>query len=60
MSAVPILAAEYTNGTQHSQPVLTINLIHNGRRSFVEAHEVSGKREARSLSATLGATPWNF
>lgn len=55
-----ILAAEYTHGTQHSQPVLTINLIFNGRRSFVEAREVSGRREARSLADALGATPWNF
>lgn len=54
------LTAEYTNGTQHAEPILTFNWLLNGRRTFVSSQAVSGKREARTLSAAAGATDWSY
>ena len=55
-----ILAAEYTNGSKTRMAVLDITRISNGRREYVERHEVMGKREAKAIAKALGATPWNF
>lgn len=59
-SASGVLAAEFTNAGRGRPAVLTINRIAAGRRSLISTHEVDGKREARAIAATLGATPWNF
>jgi hypothetical protein len=53
-------AAEFTNGSKRRPPVLTLNVIANGERKFHSVYEVANKREARSIAAKLGATPWNF
>ena len=60
--AAPILAAEYTVGSKTRSPMLSINSIDAalGQRTPISTHEVSGKREARAIARTLGATPWNF
>lgn len=55
-----ILAAEYTAAGRGRTAVLTINRIAGGRRTFLNSHEVAGKREARAIAAHCGATPWNF
>lgn len=59
-SASGVLAAEYCVAGRGRPAKLTINRIAAGRRSFISSHEVSGKREARAVAKTLGATPWNF
>lgn len=55
-----VLAAEYTVAGRGRPAVLTINRINAGRRETFSTHEVSGKREARWIAATLNAKPWNF
>ena len=55
-----VIAAEYTNGTKKQSAYVDINRIENGQRFHVSSHAVSGKREARKLAGSLGATPWNF
>ena len=52
-----MLEAHYTTG---KQPTLSIAQTINGRRTWGETLPVTGKREARKLATTLGATPWNF
>ena len=52
-----IRAAEYTGG---KRPTLDITEIANGRRTYLQTHHVTGRREARKLAIELGATPWNF
>jgi hypothetical protein len=54
------LAAEFTNGSKTRSPVLTLNMIGNGRREFVSSRSVADKREARKVAKELGAKPWNF
>ena len=54
------IAAEFTNGSKRRPAILTINVIQNGARRLLSTHEVDGKREARQIAKTLGATPWNF
>lgn len=51
------IAAEYTGG---KRPTLDITAISDGRRTPLATHFVTGKREARALAVSLGATPWNF
>jgi hypothetical protein len=58
--AQAILAAEYTNGSKTRLPTLDITRIENGVRTYLEKHDVIGKREARAVAKALGATPWNF
>jgi hypothetical protein len=53
-------AAEFTNGSQRRQPVLTFTRIENGRRTVVSVEPVAGKRDARALAAERGAVCWNF
>ena len=55
-----VLAAEFTSSGRGHPATLTINRIADGRRVFVSRQSVSGKREARAIAKTLGATPWNF
>lgn len=57
MTATAITAAEYTAG---KQPQVNINIIKNGRRSWVATYRVTGKREARKVAAQFNAQPWNF
>ena len=53
-----MLEAHYTSG---KQPTLCIAKTVNGQRNWLkERMPVNGKREARKLATTLGATPWNF
>lgn len=54
------LAAEYTSASKARAAVLTLNVIEDGRRTFVRDMPVSGKREARELARAFNATPWNF
>jgi O6-methylguanine-DNA--protein-cysteine methyltransferase len=58
--AQAIIAAEYTNGSKTRLPTLAITRIENGQRTYLETHDVIGKREARAVAKALGATPWNF
>ena len=60
--AAPIMAAEFTVGTKTRSAILSINSIDpaRGERTSLSTHEVGGKREARAIAKTLGATPWNF
>lgn len=60
--AAPILAAEFTVGSKTRPAILSISSIDpaRGSRTAVSRHEVAGKREARAIAKTLGATPWNF
>jgi len=58
--AQAVLAAEYTTGSKTRLPTLDITRIENGARTYLEQHEVMGKREARAVAKALGATPWNF
>ena len=60
MTTTSILAAEYTTGSKTREPILTINLIENGTRTFIHDCVVTGKREARYFAKQFGATPWNF
>jgi hypothetical protein len=52
--------AALTVGGKGRSATLTIASIEGGRRTMVSRHDVAGKREARALAKTLGATPWNF
>lgn len=60
--AAPILAAEFTVGSKSRSASVTISSIDpaGGSRTALSRHEVAGKREARAIAKTLGATPWNF
>ena len=60
MAQAAILAADYTTGSKTRLPTLDITRIENGARTYLEQHEVMGKREARAVAKALGATPWNF
>lgn len=55
-----MLAAEFTKGRKGKLDILDIVRIADGQRTFIETHEVMGKREARKVAQSLGATPWNF
>lgn len=53
-----MIEAHYTAG---KQATLCIAQTVNGQRNWTQERiPVAGKREARKLAATLGATPWNF
>ena len=55
------LAAEYTKGSKSGpKGWLTLNIIANGRREFIEQVGVSGKVEARRIAKARNATPRNF
>lgn len=55
-----MLAAEFTKGRKSGADTLDITRIVNGKRTYLESYEVLGKREARKVAQSLGATPWNF
>lgn len=55
-----VIAAEFTNGGARRLATLDITRIRDGRRERIATYEVSGKREARAVAATLNAKPWNF
>lgn len=60
MSAA-VFAAEYTKGPKSGPKAwLTLNVIENGSRRFIEQVGVSGKAEARKIAKTCNATCWNF
>lgn len=55
------LAAEYTKGSKDGpKGWLTLNIIANGRREFIETVGVSGKVEARRIAKQRNAKCWNF
>lgn len=55
------LAADYYVGGQHEHAYVVIYTIVDGRRNpALQRIDVSGKREARTVAAEYGATPWNF
>ena len=50
--------AHFTTGKQP-----TLDIVHrfsNGARVVLRTVLVAGKRDARKVAATFGATPWNF
>ena len=53
-------AADYYVGGQHEHAHVVIYTIFGGRRCTIRRIDVSGKREARTVVAEYGATPWNF
>jgi len=55
-----MLTAEFTKGRKGGLDLLDIARITNGQRTYLESYEVLGKREARKVAQSLGATPWNF
>lgn len=54
------VAAEYYPGTRTAHATLEITAIADGRRTHLQTIFVSGRREARTLAASLNAKPWNF
>lgn len=62
MTTGGVLTADFTNGGKTRSATLTSNRLDaaNGRRTFIERHDVAGKREARALAERLGAKCWNF
>jgi hypothetical protein len=55
-----MLTANFTKGRKSGADILDIARITNGQRTDLESYEVLGKREARKVAQSLGATPWNF
>lgn len=55
-----MLAAYFTKGGKNKLDALDVVRLTNGNRELIETMSVMGKREARKVAESMGATPWNF